>query len=441
MAGASQPPVFPPRPPADGRVSYAFLSQGAYLGGAEVHISRILDYCDPARVRCDRIAIKGDPEIVTIPNLLGDWEEHAPVRSGERAIREAVVGVDVVLTWGFESHWLAPLIPPGVPVVEIAHSAWEWAQPMHAMPRSTVVVVSAAALASVPPDRREGARIILNAVHPDRVRVIVGRAEQRARWAVPDGLKVAGVVSRLSIEKDPTTWIDGIAALPVDWVGVWVGTGTDDDQFKSYADRVAPGRVLFPGPTHDVGSALGAFDTFVMTSGSEGCCYALAEAWLAGVPSISKPVGFLSGHRHLSRLLPPDATGQDVAEAILADGRDPVGTSSRVDTALAFATAELSMDKFGREWTDLICSLAPNPVKSPSLARKAVTFGLAVTRHVADGARKASTEEQDRRKAACEACSHLNGDNCRLCGCHLNLKRSWASESCPDNPPRWEAEP
>lgn len=147
------------------------------------------------------------------------------------------------------------------------------------------------------------------------------------------------------------------------------------------------------------------------------------------------------GRPNLARPLPMSATGHDIAAAILADDGDHSGAMARVASARNFAESELSMVTFGREWTDLICSLAPNPVKSPSLARKAVTFGLAVTRHVADGARKASPEEQDRRKAACEACSHLNGDNCRLCGCHLNLKRSWASESCPDNPPRWEAEP
>ena len=356
---------FPPLKPRDSRTTFAFLSQGAYLGGAEIHISRVLDHCDSTRVRCDRIAIRSAPEIATIPTLLADWEEHAPVRAGEQAIREAVRGVDVVLTWGFESAWLEPLLPPDVAVVEIAHSSWEWPRSMHAMPRSTVVAVSAAALNSVPPDRQSTARIIHNAVHPDRVRVIVGRDEQRRRWGIPEGMKVAGVVSRLSVEKDPTTWIDGIAALPKDWVGVWVGTGTDDDRSKNYASSVAPGRVLFPGPTSDVGSALGAFDSFVMTSGAEGCCYALAEAWLAGTPTISKQVGLLVARPDLARILPMDATGKEVAAAILADLADTEGTARRVDQALQFAQSDLSMAQFGREWTDLICSIAPRPLVPP----------------------------------------------------------------------------
>jgi glycosyltransferase involved in cell wall biosynthesis len=374
-SAATPAPLYPAALPPDGRVRYAFLSQGAYLGGAEVHISRVLDHCDPARVRCDRIAILSSPEIATIPNLLADWEEHAPVRAGLQAIREAVRGVDVVLTWGFRSDWLEPLLPPGVSVVEIAHSSWEWPQPMHAMPRSTVVAVSAAALNSVPPGRRATARIIHNAVHPDRVRPILGRAEQRSRWGVPGGLKVAGVVSRLSSEKDPMTWIDGIAALPDGWVGVWVGTGLDDSQAKGHAERAAPGRVLFPGPTDDVGSALGAFDVFVMTSGAEGCCYALAEAWLAGVPTISKRVGLLVGNPDMARLLPMDAKGPDIAAAILADGADRPGTMTRASRAMQFARTELSMDKFGREWTGLICSLAPPPpaMGAPRIATRPVT--------------------------------------------------------------------
>lgn len=444
QAGVSTDPLYPPRPPDDGRVSFAFLSQGGYHGGAEHHISCVLDYCDPSRVRCDRIAIRTAPDVLSIPNLLGDWEEHAPVRVGERAIREATRGVDGVLTWGFESEWLAKLLPPGVPVIEIAHSAWEWAQPMHAMPGSTVVAVARAALASVPPGRRDSARIIHNAVHPDRVRPIVGWAEQRRRWGVPAGAKVVGVVSRLSGEKDPIAWIDGVAALPADWFGVWVGTGLDDSLAKGHADRVAPGRVLFPGPTTDVGSALGAFDWFLMTSPSEGCCYALAEAWWAGTPVVARRAGLLAERPDLARLLAMDATGADIAAAILADHADRAGTLSRVARALTFASSVLSTDTFGRKWTDLICEVGRPAPPPPGLLKMAGSLIASVARHVANGCPTAPDDVLAIRKAACDSCPHHDPatDACRWCRCgtvpavtffgvDLALKRSMALEQCP----------
>lgn len=40
-----------------------------------------------------------------------------------------------------------------------------------------------------------------------------------------------------------------------------------------------------------------------------------------------------------------------------------------------------------------------------------------------------------RRLAACEACPHLDGDQCRLCTCFVDIKAMLATERCPDD--RW----
>ena len=43
----------------------------------------------------------------------------------------------------------------------------------------------------------------------------------------------------------------------------------------------------------------------------------------------------------------------------------------------------------------------------------------------------------------CSKCEHFDDDSCGICGCRLKRegtkwnKLSWATERCPDNPPRW----
>jgi hypothetical protein len=46
-------------------------------------------------------------------------------------------------------------------------------------------------------------------------------------------------------------------------------------------------------------------------------------------------------------------------------------------------------------------------------------------------------EKQQERMKQCEQCEHLNGGNCELCGCNVALKVMFATEMCPDRPPRW----
>lgn len=92
----------------------------------------------------------------------------------------------------------------------------------------------------------------------------------------------------------------------------------------------------------------------------------------------------------------------------------------------------------------------PEPTPpAPTLLSKASSFVGAVATHIADGGRKAPEEVRAARLEACQTCPlHVEPDGCTACGCGVNpalsfvgldleLKRSWASSRCPDNPPRW----
>lgn len=363
---------FPPTSIPDGRIRAVWIEPGAFLGGAEIHTEMVMGHCDPARIRWDRIAIRHQPDVPAIPTVLDAWGKHCPIRVGDASIRQAASEADVILTWGIRSDHLEPMIPADVPVIEISHCAFETeaAQSQCAMPRSHLVAVARTALKGIPPGRRDSAAIIHNAVSADRVKPLRSRAEIRREWGVPEDAKVVGWLARLSKDKAPEPWIDGIARLPGNWWGVMVGAGMEGGWIRDHAAKVAPRRIVLPGPTSDVGSALGAFDCMVMTSPSEGCCYAIAEAWRARVPVISTRVGLLEEWPELARILPEKPTGQDVAVAILRDWKDPEGTAARVARAEAFAADRLSMESFGRAWTDLICSVAaPAPIPEARATR------------------------------------------------------------------------
>lgn len=79
---------------------------------------------------------------------------------------------------------------------------------------------------------------------------------------------------------------------------------------------------------------------------------------------------------------------------------------------------------------------------SPGLMAMAGSFARSAIAHAANGSRLASPEVQAERKRICFACSHLDKirDRCNICGCiFMDTKRSWASERCPLDPPRWDS--
>lgn len=75
----------------------------------------------------------------------------------------------------------------------------------------------------------------------------------------------------------------------------------------------------------------------------------------------------------------------------------------------------------------------------PSLIRKALNFGKAAAKHIANGSRLVTQQVYEERIAICRACpSHLyfiknNAERCKhpSCGCYLQKKLRWAEQECP----------
>lgn len=94
-----------------------------------------------------------------------------------------------------------------------------------------------------------------------------------------------------------------------------------------------------------------------------------------------------------------------------------------------------------------ICEQEPDYCHStepPTLAERAVRFTKAMAEWISNGAPVVPFEVFDQRLKICESCYWWRGNTgygkigCGKCGC--SGKKLWfATESCPDNPKKWEA--
>ena len=69
----------------------------------------------------------------------------------------------------------------------------------------------------------------------------------------------------------------------------------------------------------------------------------------------------------------------------------------------------------------------------PPTLKLAANFAKAVVKHAMDGFTKVPPEEYARRLSVCNECSLRMTNRCTHpdCGCYLDKKAWWASESCP----------
>jgi glycosyltransferase involved in cell wall biosynthesis len=236
-----------------------------------------------------------------------------------------------------------------------------------------VACVSEGGSATVPADQRHRAVVLPNGVDPGRVEAKVGRAEQRSRWGVPPSAPLIGNVARISPEKGTAAFVEALACLPPDWHGVWVGptNGVEEarDAMARLPDRLGvAGRLHLPGPTEDVGSALGAIDVFLTPSLEDAHPLGSIEAMMAGVPIVTSATGMAVERPDLFRVVRRGATGAELARAVLADAGDVDGTSRRVASARSHALAHYSRSAFLARWAALFDGLGLRAPKAGKAA-------------------------------------------------------------------------
>jgi glycosyltransferase involved in cell wall biosynthesis len=256
----------------------------------------------------------GVPTVTTVHGFTGgDWKNRFYERLQRRAYRKfnAVVAVSRALG--------EKLIRDGVPLgrVHVVPNAWEEA---------------------APPLDRAAARCLLG----------VGE----------DGFLV-GWAGRLSSEKGPDVLLDALphlSDLPVN-VSV-VGNGRERQSLIARVRQLGlEERVRWHGIVRDAGRLFAAFDTFVLSSRTEGTPIVLFEAMATGVPIVATRVGGV-----------PDVVSP--AEAALVPPDDPLALAAAIRAVYRNPAAAHERARHAREHLLRDFSVAP------WLGRYEVIYGL-----------------------------------------------------------------
>jgi glycosyltransferase involved in cell wall biosynthesis len=162
----------------------------------------------------------------------------------------------------------------------------------------------------------------------------------RAKWGIPAGVPVVGIVARLTAIKGHELFLDMAAELHVrrpDVRFVLIGDGERRAELQAYAaGRDVP--VIFGGwePNSLAPAYYAALDVACLTSFNEGSPVTLIEAMAAGKPVVSTAVGGV-----------PDLVRHGV-EGFLVPDRDPVAFAGYVEGLVGDPSLAAEMGRRGR---------------------------------------------------------------------------------------------
>lgn len=109
------------------------------------------------------------------------------------------------------------------------------------------------------------------------------------------------------------------------------------------------------------------------------------------------------------------------------------------DWAFRCLSERIEAHEVGKQFCEQ-CPVVDHEPDPPGIVTKIVNLGTALLRHTKDSLREVTEEEYNGRLAKCEACPfNKRNENSELewicqhqnCGCQLQIKAKWASESCP----------
>jgi len=269
--------------------------------------------------------------------------------------REALIelirrwGPDVVHTHGYRSDiiggWAARAC--GTPTVTTVHGytggdfknrLYEWLQTRSFRRFDAVVAVSAPLSEHL---RRAGVserrlHVIRNGWAPEP---LLERAAARERLAAPPDVLHLGWVGRLSHEKGPDLFVEALGRLGRNgWTASIVGDGPRRGALERRARELGiADHVRWHGAVPAAARLFAGFDTFVMTSRTEGTPMVLFEAMAAGVPVLATRVGGVPDvvDEAEAALVPPDAASiADALRRMLDDRRSGIERAQRARQAL-----------------------------------------------------------------------------------------------------------
>lgn len=362
------------------------ITPGLQMGGAEIWVRTMIVEMDPRRIQWQSVLL-AYPFTPIHENLIRPISERTIVygpqagpaqpeypglikrfSSPQEASQAALAGADVVICWAV-GRVLSELVAGfSGPVIAVSHGVCPWTKTdmKRQLDEGATHAVAVGSLAAAVCPDPASTRVILNGVNPERVRPQRSRDTVRTEWGVDrQNTVLVGYVGRFAPEKNATAAAAAVAQLPARFRAVLVGeaaTPSFAEETRQLAMSLAGPRVRFVDATDEVGEIYAAIDVLVLASSAEGCSLTLIEAWLAGVPVVSTPVGIISEMEHrfgpMVFPVPLDPTAEELAHAV-RDAAQGGRNSEIVQRARQVALGKLTAERMTETWASFLEEMTP----------------------------------------------------------------------------------
>lgn len=205
--------------------------------------------------------------------------------------------------------------------------------------------------------------VVKNGIDTKRHNTIAegSRELKRAEMGVRNGTHVIGIVARLSDEKDHLNLLRSIPAVVSsvrgkDFKLVIVGDGPCRENLIGTVRQLQISKkVIFLGDRSDVPELMNAFDTFILSSVTEGISLTLLEAMATGLPVVATNVGgnpevVVDG---VTGILVPPKDPEKMAEAIIRLLQNRELAKQMGDAGRKRVEEKFSLERMVREYENI----------------------------------------------------------------------------------------
>ncbi len=231
---------------------------------------------------------------------------------------------DVVNLWGYTvpNRELETTNWKKKPMLIVAHGQNEWTSKniqtsLRYAEQSILASVSQCSIQSFPEHLRKNVKAIYNGIDFNRCTSLLSRDEIRKSWGIGSDTIAIGYIGRFTNGKNIFAAAQAVSVLGKNYHAVYVGEGLGNDHVTNRVKELCGKHCSFMPRTEDIGSVLSGLDCLISASPSEGGPLTVSEAWVAGCPVVSTPVGFVpeleEKYGQLVFSLPHDPTPDQLA--------------------------------------------------------------------------------------------------------------------------------
>jgi glycosyltransferase involved in cell wall biosynthesis len=336
-------------------------------GGVERYHLAAIEACRQFSDRVRWVALCVDKTANVHPERIREAAEHVRIFRDPSHLPEHC---DVIVVWAINDiSSLAPFVERGGRVVVIQHGDNTWSRiwmlatlksARGFLDRVTIVAVGNTAAECCRQVEGGWPTIIKGGTDLNRISPSRSREEIRQSMGIGADQFAVGFVGRFSSEKNPGMVAKIVGKLGGAYTAVYHGHALGDDAaIKQQVYRDSGGRAVIWGRDMPTGDVFAAIDCLVMASPQEAGPLVVIEAWLAGVPVVSTPVGLVQEYpdwvAHVAKHDDIDAFSNAVAN--VRTYRTNPAYSYHITQISRRAVSEFSLPAFAARWEKFIVEL------------------------------------------------------------------------------------